>query len=128
MPQQPIELILSRQFADSLNMAAFLVDPVGNLLFYNVAAEGILGLRFSETGSMAVEEWSTAFKPTDENGDPLPPEVLPLVKTLSDKRPAHGSIYINSKAGGRHMITITSFPIEGRSGKNLGAMALFWRS
>ena len=55
MAQQPLELILARQFADSMIMAVFIVDPEGNLLFYNEAAEDILGIRFSETGSMPVD-------------------------------------------------------------------------
>ena len=53
MSQQPLELILARQFADSLTMAVFLVDPEGNLLFYNEAAEDILGIRFSITSISA---------------------------------------------------------------------------
>ena len=128
MPHQPIELILSRQFADSMNMAVFLVDPSGNLLFYNEAAEEILGVRFSETGSMPVEEWSTIFIPTDLNGNALTPDQLPLVQTLTNQQPAHGSFYIESKRGPKHMITVTSFPIEGKPDRYLGAMALFWKS
>ena len=122
----PIELILSRQFADSLQFAAFLVDPEGNLLFYNEGAEKILGLRFSETGSMPVEEWSTVFKPKDQNGDPMPPEHLPLVQTMNTQRPAHGSVFIDSMDGTTHLITISAIPITGRAGKFLGAMAMFW--
>ena len=120
-------MILSRQFADSLNMAVFLVDPAGNLLFYNTPAEEILGMRFSETGSMPVDEWSTVFKPTDFHGDPLPPEQLPLVQTLTNQRPAHGSFYIDSKKGDNYLITVTALPIIGRSNNYLGAMAMFWK-
>jgi PAS domain-containing protein len=128
MSNQPLELILSRQFADSMNMAVFLVDPAGNLLFYNEAAEGILGMRFSETGSMAVGEWATTFKPTDIYGIDLPPEELPLVQTLTHRKPAHGSFFIDNKKGEKHLITVTSFPIEGKPDRYLGAMALFWKS
>lgn len=128
MAAQPLELILSRQFADSMNMAVFLVDPLGNLLFYNEAAEGILGLRFSETGAMPVEEWSTSFSPTDIEGKPLPPEGLPLVQTLTHRKPAHGSFYIDNKKGKRIHITVTAIPIEGKPDRYLGAMAVFWKS
>lgn len=128
MPQHPIELILSRQFADCMNMAVFLVDPSGNLLFYNEAAESILGIRFSETGSMPVEAWASAFTPTDIDGNRLAPEGLPLVQTLNSQKPAHGSFYIDNKRGKKQLITVTSFPIEGRADRFLGAMALFWKS
>ena len=118
----------SDQVERNLNMAVFLVDPKGDLLFYNEAAEEILGVRYSETGKMSVEEWSTVFKPSDENGNPLPPEALPLVQTLNDRKPAHGSIYIDNARSKRYMITITSFPIEGRTGDLKGCMALFWKN
>jgi PAS domain-containing protein len=127
MANQPIELILARQFADSMSVAVFLVDPIGNLLFYNEAAEGILGIRFAETGSMAVDEWSQIFIPTYEDGRPFPPEDMPLVRTLTNQQPAHGSFCITNKKGEKHFITVTSFPIEGRPDRNLGAMAMFWK-
>jgi PAS domain-containing protein len=125
---QPIEMILGRQFADSMSMPVFLVDTEGTLVFYNEPAESILGLRFGETGSMRVEEWSTVFTPTDIDGKPLPPEGLPLVQTLTNKKPAHGSFYIKNLKGESHFITVTSFPLEGRPDRFLGALALFWNS
>ena len=128
MAQQPIELILARQFADSMNMAVFLVDTKGNLLFYNESAESIIGIRFSETGVMPVEEWASIFKPTDENGKNIPPEGLPLVQTLNNQKPAHGSFFIDNKKGKKLSITVTSYPIEGKPDRYLGAMALFWKS
>lgn len=128
MPAQPLELILARQFGDSLSMPFFLVDPEGNLLFYNEAAENVFGLRFSDTGGMRVEEWSTIFKPSDIHRNPIPPEDLPLVRTLTTRRPAHGSFYIDNIKGERMMITVTSFPIEGRPDRYLGAIAMFWKS
>lgn len=75
-------MILFRQLASYLAMPVFLVDPVGNLVFYNESAERILGLRYEETGEMPVDEWSTVFVPCDESGEPLPPEALPLVQTM----------------------------------------------
>ena len=125
---QPIELILARQFADSMSVAVFIVDPVGNLLFYNESAEIILGIRFAETGSLVVGEWSEIFIPTYEDGSPFPPEKMPLVQTLSNQKPAHGSFCITSKKGENFLITVTSFPIEGRPNRYLGAMAMFWKS
>ncbi|WP_343853552.1 PAS domain-containing protein [Algoriphagus jejuensis] len=118
---------MARQFGDSLSMPFFLVDPEGNLLFYNEAAEGILGLRFTDTGGMRVEEWATMFKPTDLEGNPLPPEDLPLVRTLSTKLPAHGSFNIDNLKGDRVKITVTSFPLVGRPNRYLGAIAMFWK-
>ncbi len=64
----PIQIILTRQLAAYLSVPLFLVDPKGNLLFYNEPAEAILGRRFDETGAMPLEEWSSAFTRFDDEG------------------------------------------------------------
>lgn len=126
MAQQPLEIILARQFADTLNIAVFLVDPEGNLLFYNESAEAILGIRFAETGAMPVDEWASVFAPADKDGNPIPPEGLPLVQTLTSQKPAQGSFYIDNNKGHKLCLTVNAFPIEGKPNRHLGAMALFW--
>ena len=129
MTNLQIEIILSRQLADSLSMPVFLVDTQGNLLFFNEPAEEILGTRFEETGFMPVEKWSTVFKPQDKDGNILPAESLPLVKTLTTQTPHHGEFWINRlKDGELYKISVTSFPIIGRPDRFVGAMALFWKS
>ena len=57
-----IELIQARALIANLSTAAFLVDNDGALLFYNEAAEGLLGLRFEEAGRMEPDEWGTRFR------------------------------------------------------------------
>ena len=128
MSQQPLELILARQFADSQNVPAFIVDPEGNLIFYNEGAEELLGIRYSETGTMEVNEWATIFTPTDEDGNPIPPEGLPLVKTLATQKPAHGSFYLINNHGHKLYIYVSSFPIEGKPDRYVGGMAFFWKT
>ena len=59
----PIQIILMRQLAGYLSVPVFLVDPKGDLLFYNEPAEVILGQRFEETGRMPAEVWSSALSP-----------------------------------------------------------------
>src|SRR6476620_8837294 len=122
-----IELILNRQLADCLAIPVFITDTEGNLLFYNEPAEEILGKRYEDTGEMAVDEWSTVFKNRDENGEDLSPAELPLVKTLKNQQPYHKTFWIESLQGRAERISVTSYPIIGRSGKFLGAVAIFWR-
>ncbi len=128
MAAYEIELILNRQLADCLSMPVFITDTVGNLIFYNEPAEEILGKCFEDTGEMPVEMWSTVFKPVDANGNAIPPEELPLVKTLRDAYPYHKEFHIESLQGTSHKISVTSYPIISRSGKFLGAVAIFWNS
>ena len=125
---QELEVILSRQLADCLSVAIFLTDPAGNLLFYNEPAEFLLGKKFETTGPMPVEEWSVIFRPQDEAGRELQPTDLPLVRTIQNQKPAHGTFWIESLTKDRHFLTVTSLPIIGRGNRYLGAMAIFWKT
>src|SRR5438552_2960089 len=126
MAQKDIEVILTRQLASYLAMPVFIVDPAGNLIYYNERAEAILGRRFDETGEMPVGEWSTIFTPTDEQGTPLPPESLPLVIALLEFRPAHRSFWIRGLDGMQRYIDVVAFPLVGQGERYLGAVAIFW--
>ena len=126
MGAHDIELILSRQVAESLSIAIFIVDPGGNLLYYNEPAEELLGKKFEDTGEMAVAEWSTIWKPLDDQGNVFPPEKLPLVKTLSSHTPHHGSFWIEGLDGVKRKLSVTSYPIISRSKQFLAAVAMFW--
>ncbi len=128
MPAYGIEVILSRQLADCLSMPVFITDTTGNLIFYNEPAEKLLGTRFEETGEMKVEEWGTMFKQKDDEGNLLPPESLPLVQTLKDQYPYHKTFWIESLQGKAEKISATSYPIIGREGKFMGAVAIFWEA
>ncbi len=121
----PIELILMRQLAAHLRMPVFLVDGRGTLLFYNEPAEALLGRRFSEAGAMNLKTWSTVLHATDERGRPLPREALPLVVALRTRRPAQRIIHITGLDGAKRTIEVTALPLEGLSGRGLGAVAAF---
>jgi PAS domain-containing protein len=126
MPQQEVEVILTRQLASYLVMPVFIVGPTGDLLYYNEPAEAILGHRFDETGEMPMQEWSTVFEPTDSSGAALPPEELPLVIALRDRIPAHRAFWLRALDGARRHVACTAFPLEGQAGRFLGAVAIFW--
>jgi PAS domain-containing protein len=122
----PIQLILVRQLAGYLSVPLFLVDPEGNLLFYNEPAEAILGRRFEETGAMSAKEWSSVFTPVDDKGQPIPPKDLPLMITLAKQRPAYRRFFIRGLDGISRHLEVASIPIAGLQGEFLGAAALFW--
>jgi PAS domain-containing protein len=125
--QHPVELIMARGFVSNLSTPAFLVDRQGALVFYNEAAEEILGLSFGEAGPMPAEEWSARFEPTGPDGRPVPAEELPLGIALLKARPAHAPLRITSAAGRTEEIEATAFPVIGRGGQS-GALAIFWRA
>jgi PAS domain-containing protein len=126
MAQKAVELILMRQLASYLVMPVFLVDPDGQLLYYNEPAERLLGRRYDETGEMPLAEWSTAFCPTAEDGSPLPSDALPLVGAVRKRQAGHRILWIRGLDGVARRIAVTAFPLEGQGGRHLGAVALLW--
>ena len=122
----PIQIVLLRQLAGYLSVPLLLVDPKGDLLFYNEPAETLLGRRFEETGPMPAETWSTAFTPVDEQGQAIPPEDLPLMIALTTRRPAHKRYYIHGLNGVRRHIEVMAIPIAGLQREFLGATSLYW--
>jgi PAS domain-containing protein len=122
----PIQIILVRQLAGYISVPLFLVDPKGDLLFYNEPAEPIVGLRFEETGAIPAKTWTSMFTPTDEQGQPIPPEELPLMIAIATRRPAYKRFYIRGMNGVRRHIEVASIPIVGLQGEFLGATSLFW--
>lgn len=128
MVQKEIEVILARHLASYLATPIFIVDPGGNLLYYNEYAEAILGYRFNETGEMPVSEWGTIFQPMDKHGIPLSAEKLPLVMALESKHPTSGTICIRGLDNVLRQIEIFAFPLIGQANRFLGAIAIFWEA
>jgi PAS domain-containing protein len=123
--QKPIEIIQARILIAGLSTAAFLVDAEGTLLFYNEAAEELLGLRFEEAGPMAPDQWGTQFRPREPGGRELTVEELPLTTALREGRPGHARMEITGADGTDHEIQVSALPIEA-GGSQQGAFAIFW--
>ena len=112
--------------AGYLTIPIFVVDSIGNLLFYNEAAEAILGYQYEETGEMPLEEWGTSFSPMDGEGLPLAPGDLPLAMALRQQRPVQGAFRLRGLDGVWRSIELLAFPLEGQGGRRVGAAAIFW--
>src|SRR5512147_1731955 len=120
------EVSLARALAKSLVIPIFIVDPDGSLLYYNEPAEEILGERFEDTGEMPASVWSRLFVPTDEEGNPMLPESLPLMIALTEHKASHKGIWIKGIDNVKRHIEITAFPLLGQADRFLGAVAMFW--
>jgi PAS domain-containing protein len=121
-----VEVILVRQVASYLAMPIFVVDPDGNLIYFNEPAEKLLGRRYDETGEMTADEWSRVFLPTDPEGKELPPERLPLMVALTQQRPDHSRFSIQGLDGVAHDLSVTALPLIGQQERLIGAVAIFW--
>jgi len=126
MAQQEVEVILARHLAEHLALPMFIVDPQGNLIFFNEPAEGVLGLRFGDTGLMPASQWSTMFEPVDQAGNRIAPEELPLMIAMTHSHPAHKGFWIKGLDQKIRQIELTAFPLVGQSGRITGAVSIFW--
>ncbi len=125
--QRNLVLILARSFASQLATAVFLVDAEGTVIFYNEAAERVLGRPFIEGHGMSATEWSTVFEPRDADGRPVPMQDLPLGVAFGQRESAHGTVTIRGVDGVQRRIEITAFPLFAHTDDLVGAMAIFWQ-
>ena len=129
MAQQPIELILLKQWATYIAIPVWLMDVEGNLVFYNEPAEALLGRRFDEAGVIHADELADLFDTTGLDGEPIPSKELPVVVALTEHHPAHRPLRIRPLDRDEWLeIEVTAIPIEGEGARHLGAMAVFWET
>jgi PAS domain-containing protein len=125
-PQRHLILILARNFASRLATAVFLVDAEGRVIFFNEAAEDLLGTRFEEGHGMSAEEYTKLFRPADEGGELLGPVDTPLGIAVNRQGASHGPLSITGADGVARRIEVTAFPLLAHAGDLVGAIAFFW--
>jgi PAS domain S-box-containing protein len=126
--QHHLVLILARDFASRLATPVFLVDVRGTVIYFNEAAERVLGRRYTEGAGMAAEEWSTLFAPSDDDGNPIELDALPLGVAILERHPDHRMLRIRSIDGTERRIEVTAFPLFAHEDECLGAIAIFWET
>jgi PAS domain-containing protein len=119
-------LILARELATNLATPVFVVDAQGTLVFYNDAAEGILGEPFDVIGELTRDQWGEMFSPEWPDGTPIAPEEGPLSRALDERRPTHARIRITGRDGIRRNIAVTAFPLLVSEAEFAGAVSIFW--
>ena len=127
MESQPIELIIARNLMAAVELAAFIVDPDGVIVFFNDAAGELIGRRFEDVGPLTREEWSTEFGPFDEFGKLLPTQGLPLTAALREGLPANGRFRVRPKDGDLLEVEVSALPLVTAYGFE-GAIVVFWRA
>lgn len=125
--QKNLVLIIAREFASLLATPTFIADAEGNLVFYNEAAEEILGRTFSQAGQMPAAGWSDLFKIHDLEGEPMPLERIPSGIALREGRPAHGPLRMTSLEGVERELEVTAFPLFAHTDELVGMIAIFWQ-
>jgi PAS domain-containing protein len=124
--QKDLVLILARDMAARLATPMFIVDASGTLVFFNEAAEVILGQTFADIGEVSVDRWTEAFPSVDELGNPIPRTELPLGIALLEGRPAHRTLDVIGADGDRRELAVTAIPLQRHPSETVGAVAMFW--
>ena len=119
-------LILAREFASTLATPMLLTDENGTLIFFNEAAEAIIGGTLAEAGEMPFEEWSAKAAPRTAAADPLPLERRPAAIALYERRAAHERFRVTGLDGAEREIAVTAFPLFAHADEFVGVVGIFW--
>jgi PAS domain-containing protein len=125
--QRHLALILAKDLAANLATAMLLVDADGDLVFFNEAAEGILGRPYAEAQMSSVELAKT-FKPVDDQGRQIPIEDLPLARAVREGIPVDGRLQIVAVDGRHRDLEVVAIPLFARVGELVGGLAVFRES
>jgi PAS domain-containing protein len=125
--QKHLVLILARELASNLATPTLIANDEGELVFFNEAAEEIVGRSFAETGEMPIDEWTATFSPRTHESEPLPPERRPARIALDERRAAHQRFLITSHDGVDRQVAVTAIPLFAHADEFVGLIAFFWR-
>jgi PAS domain-containing protein len=119
-------LILAREFASKLATPMFVADAEGDVVFYNEAAEEILGRRFAEDVEMSADQWVSLFHPETLEGAPMALADMAAGIAFLERRPAHGALRIMGLDGRKREVAVTGFPLFAHADEFVGMVAIFW--
>jgi PAS domain-containing protein len=125
-PPKPLPLILARELASNLATAMFLLDAYGMLVFYNDAAERLIGKPFSELGEIPAGEFGAVLELTTPEGDPVKRRDTPAGVAFFTQRPAHKTLMATGYDGVRRAVEATAYPLFGAVGEMCGVVSVFW--
>ena len=121
-------LIIAREFASNLATPTLIVDDQGQIIFYNEAAEEVIGTTFAEAGEMQLDEYSASFAPRERGSEePLPTESLPIRIAFDERRAVHKQLRATSRDGVDRDIAVTAFPLFAHADEFVGIVGIWWR-
>jgi len=123
-----LPLILARELASNLSTPMFLLDAEGKLVFFNDAAEQIIGRSFGEIGEITAGDFGEVLALADANGAPLRRRDSPAGIAFFERRPAHLTLFVTGYDGVRRLVDATAYPLFGAGDEMHGVVNVFWLS
>jgi PAS domain-containing protein len=121
-----LPLILARELASNLATPMFLLNQDGVLVYFNDAAEKIIGKPFAEVGPVNAMEFSAIFRLTQLDGTPVSRGASPTGIAFLERRPSHQALLATGLDGVRRTVQATAYPLFGASDELHGVVTVFW--
>jgi PAS domain-containing protein len=121
-----LPLILARELAANLATPMFLIDAGGMLVYYNEAAELMLGRPWAELGEMGAEEFGALLQVAYPDGTPMRRRDTPAGVAFFHRRPAHLTVQATTLDGVRRTVEATAYPLFGKADEMHGVVTVFW--
>lgn len=122
-----LPLILARELAANLSTAMFLLDASGTLVYFNDAAEAIIGKPFAELGEISAAEFGEVLQLTDRDGSPVRRRDSPAGVAFIQHRPSHRVLYVTGYDGLKRLVEATAYPLFGTAREMHGVVNVFWQ-
>jgi hypothetical protein len=123
-----LPLILARELAANLATPMFLIDAEGPLVFFNEAAELMLGRSYGEVGAITALEFGTMLDMAHLDGTPMRRRDSPAGVAFYSRKPCHRTLLATTLDGARDQFEVTAYPLFGHVGDMHGVLTVFWRA
>ncbi len=121
-----LPLILARELATNLSTAMFLLDEAGTLVFFNDAAEELIGKPFAELGEISAADFGEVLQLAEPDGARLRRRDTPAGIAFLERRPAHRILLATGYDGTRRLLEATAYPLLGAADEMHGVVSVFW--
>jgi PAS domain S-box-containing protein len=123
-----LPLILARELAANLATPMFLIDASGTLVFFNEAAELMLGKTYAELGAITANEFGASLQLAELDGSPMRRRDSPAGRAFFQHEPAHRTVLATTFDGTRRPFEVTAYPLFARAGEMHGVLTVFWEA
>src|SRR5207244_12829343 len=104
----------------------FLIDAGGTRVFFNEAAELLIGRPFAELGEIPALEFGAVLELTERDGSPVRRRDTAAGIAFFPRRPAHRTLVALGYHGARRLVATTAYPLFGTAKEMHGVVAVFW--